>query len=200
LSGRAITRTSTRTTRYLGRVMSAFTGTSVSPCAPYPTHSHRREAVVVCRAQHSCPRGAPVPQRRFPSRQRNARGETLVTRVDFQESSAITIAATLTGLALYVGFKVHPKIKRVCKVVVCLYPYYAFALCGNLLRFLTAVRWEMKFGQYTLSIRHPISQTHSIFSVSANLLVTRTVYSQCLLTYWSHVQYILSVCDPIGHT
>jgi hypothetical protein len=42
--------------------------------------------------------------------------------------------------------------------------------------------------------------THSIFSVSAILLVTRTVYSQCLPSYWSHAQYILSVYLPFGHT
>jgi hypothetical protein len=45
-----------------------------------------------------------------------------------------------------------------------------------------------------------IRQTHSIFSVSAILLVTRTVYSQCLPPYCSLVQYIISDWHPIGHT
>jgi hypothetical protein len=64
-----------------------------------------------------------------------------------------------------------------------------------------------------LSIRHPIGQRYSIFSVSSILLVIRaeifsvssillvkgTVYSQYPASYWSQVQYILSVWHPIGH-
>ena len=29
-------------------------------------------------------------------------------------------------------------------------------------------------------------------------MVTHTVYSQCMPSYWLHTQYILSVCHPIG--
>ena len=34
----------------------------------------------------------------------------------------------------------------------------------------------------------------------AFLLVTRRVYSQWLVSYWSHAGHILSVWSPIGHT
>jgi hypothetical protein len=40
--------------------------------------------------------------------------------------------------------------------------------------------------------REPIGHTQGIFSVAGLLLVTRRVYSQCLVSYWSHAGYILS--------
>jgi hypothetical protein len=47
---------------------------------------------------------------------------------------------------------------------------------------------------------HPVGHTHSRFSVAGILLVTHTVYSHSLASYWSHTQYILSRWHPIGHT
>ena len=81
-------------------------------------HSHRREADVSGLAHQRCPCGAPVPQKRkgsFPIQRRTGRGQTTVTRVDLQEAMAITTAATLTGLALYLGVKV-----RIFTCILCL--------------------------------------------------------------------------------
>eukprot|EP00959_Pyramimonas_sp_CCMP1952_P353348 7402934-Pyramimonas_sp.AAC.1 len=89
---------------------STFTSTSVARL----THSHRREADGACIAYNRCPCGAPAPQKRegrFPP-QRIERGHTTVTRVDLQEGMALTTAVTLTGVAIYLGFKVRSRERR----------------------------------------------------------------------------------------
>jgi hypothetical protein len=43
-----------------------------------------------------------------------------------------------------------------------------------------------------------IGYVSSIFSVSGILFVVCRVYSQCLASYWLHVENILSVSHPIG--